>query len=185
MASFRKAVKRSLSTYSRTLSSKSIEFGRQQSTVSQGSNYMYDAAVPGLTDHFSRFSTEDIPGLAHPSPYAGRITFPGPEEVNIDNQEDEEQEEEEEGGEKVVRFDDSAQVEGDIGLRGRKGSVLSKLIKKRKKADDLPKLSFLDLLKMNQPDWPFVVVGVACSGLIGALFPFMSILFSEALRVRF
>ena len=43
--------------------------------------------------------------------------------------------------------------------------------------------SFVELLKLNRPDWLFVLVGVVCSALIGCLFPLIAIPFSEVLRV--
>ena len=51
-------------------------FQRQTSTVSQLSQE--DVAPPGLTDHLSRFSMEDLPVVASPSPFPGRSAFPGP-----------------------------------------------------------------------------------------------------------
>ena len=50
---------------------------------------------------------------------------------------------------------------------------------------DIPhrKVSFKELLKLNLPDWPLVLIGVILSALIGCLFPLMAILFSEVLRV--
>ena len=47
-----------------------------------------DVAPPGLSDHLSRFSIEDIPVVASPSPFPGRSVFPGPVET-LDDGEDE------------------------------------------------------------------------------------------------
>lgn len=47
-----------------------------------------DLAVPGLTDNLSRFSIEDLPVVASPSPFPGRSAFPGPSET-LDDAEDE------------------------------------------------------------------------------------------------
>lgn len=44
-------------------------------------------------------------------------------------------------------------------------------------------VKFKDLLKLNQPDWLLVTVGIIVSGIVGALFPLMSIFFSEMLEV--
>ena len=41
----------------------------------------------------------------------------------------------------------------------------------------------MELLKLNRPDWLFVLVGIVCSALIGCLFPLIAIPFSEVLRV--
>ena len=49
--------------------------------------------------------------------------------------------------------------------------------------DPLVQVTFKELLRLNKPDWLLVVVGVVSSGLIGALFPLMSILFSSVLEV--
>ena len=43
--------------------------------------------------------------------------------------------------------------------------------------------SFMELLKLNRPDWLFVLVDVVCSAFIGCLFPLIAIPFSEVLRV--
>lgn len=41
----------------------------------------------------------------------------------------------------------------------------------------------VELIKLNQPDWLFILVGVVCSALIGCLFPLIAVPFSEVLRV--
>ena len=46
-----------------------------------------------------------------------------------------------------------------------------------------PEVSFSQLLKLNKPDWVLVLIGVLFSALIGCLFPIVSLLFSEVLRV--
>ena len=53
----------------------------------------------------------------------------------------------------------------------------------RTKKEELPKVSFLQLLKLNRPDWLLVLIGVIGSAIIGCLFPLMAILFSEVLNV--
>ena len=56
---------------------------------------------------------------------------------------------------------------------------------KTSKADDtkLRDISFLELLRLNKPDWPIVLLGVVASAVIGTLFPIMAPHFSEVLRV--
>ena len=49
--------------------------------------------------------------------------------------------------------------------------------------EGIQKVSFKELIKLNFPDWHFVLVGIFFSAVIGALFPLMAILFSEVLRV--
>ena len=49
--------------------------------------------------------------------------------------------------------------------------------------EGVPDVSFKELIKLNFPDWHFVLVGVFFSAVIGALFPTISILFSEVIRV--
>ena len=49
--------------------------------------------------------------------------------------------------------------------------------------DDLAEVTFKELLKLNLPDWYYVVLGVIASALFGALFPSLSVLFSDLLGV--
>ncbi len=44
-------------------------------------------------------------------------------------------------------------------------------------------VSFRELLALNKPDWPLIVIGVIMSAIVGVLFPLMAVLFSEVLRV--
>ena len=66
-----------------------------------------------------------------------------------------------------------------------KNSTVKKMLgrRHRTKTEKVQKIPFTQLLKLNKPDWPLVVVGVLCSAVIGCLFPLMAILFSEVLRV--
>ena len=48
---------------------------------------------------------------------------------------------------------------------------------------EVPKVSFLELLKLNIPDWPLVLTGVIGSAIMGALFPLLAILFGGLLAV--
>ena len=49
--------------------------------------------------------------------------------------------------------------------------------------EGIQEVPFKELIKLNLPDWHFVLTGIIFSAIIGALFPLMSILFSEVLRV--
>ena len=49
--------------------------------------------------------------------------------------------------------------------------------------EGIQEVPFKELIKLNLPDWHFVLVGVIFSAIIGALFPLISILFSEVIRV--
>ena len=44
-------------------------------------------------------------------------------------------------------------------------------------------VKFKELLKLNRPDWLLVTIGIIVSGLVGAFFPVIAILFSEMLEV--
>lgn len=74
--------------------------------------------------------------------------------------------------------DDRAESVGEESQGKDRGSVNDS----RRKV--MTRISFVDLLKLNQPDWFFVLVGIVCSALIGCLFPLIAIPFSEVLRVR-
>ena len=70
MTSFRAAVKRSTSSFTRQQSREDRpSYSRQASTRSNVDPF-------ALTDKFSRFSLEDLPITAHPSPLPGREGFP-------------------------------------------------------------------------------------------------------------
>ena len=49
--------------------------------------------------------------------------------------------------------------------------------------EEISKVSFLDMLKLNIPDWHIIIPGIIGSALIGVLLPCVSILLSEALQV--
>lgn len=80
--------------------------------------------------------------------------------------------------------DDVAQDEEGVEVHVRR-STLRKMIgrRHRTKKEKVPKVPFTQLLKLNKPDWPLVLIGVLCSAVIGCLFPLMAILFSDVLRV--
>ena len=103
----------------------------------------------------SRVTFEDLP-LAHPAPFAGRGAFPGPDEVDVSR---------------------SVQPRRDSKVHDDAHAI------KAADEDELPKLTTLDLLKLNKPDWPLVLVGVIASAIIGAVFPVISLLFGDVLGV--
>ena len=103
MTSFRAAVKRSVSSFSRqesTFSRQESTFSRQQSHEDRPS-YFRQASTRSnpdpfaLTDKLSRFSLEELPISAHPSPFPGREGFPtlGAEATYDDDEDDEVSEE--------------------------------------------------------------------------------------------
>ena len=49
--------------------------------------------------------------------------------------------------------------------------------------EDLPKVSFWELLKLNKEDWYLLLIGIVMSALVGSAFPLVSLLFSETVRV--
>lgn len=85
----------------------------------------------------------------------------------------------------TVRFVGVEEHEPEV--RKRRGSLKEMLHRRRKRSkeekEEYPPVSFKELLKLNVPDWPFVLVGVLASGMIGAMFPLMAILFSDVLEV--
>lgn len=50
-------------------------------------------------------------------------------------------------------------------------------------SDPLVKVTTKELFSLNKPDWYLVITGVAGMGILGALFPMMSVLFSGILQV--
>ena len=44
-------------------------------------------------------------------------------------------------------------------------------------------MKFFELIKLNIPDWYFVLIGILMSALNGCIIPLTSILFSEMLEV--
>ena len=84
---------------------------------------------------------------------------------------------------RAVRFDineDSVKIKD----KSRKGNWFRKPKPEESDADPLVEVTFIELLKLNIPDWYLVIVGVFCSTVLGALFPLMAILFSGLLEVR-
>ena len=56
--------------------------------------------------------------------------------------------------------------------------------KKEEEDEDLPSVPWLELIKLNLPDWYLVIPGVLAAGAIGALFPCLAVVFSGALEVH-
>ena len=56
--------------------------------------------------------------------------------------------------------------------------------KKEEEDEDLPSVPWLELIKLNLPDWYLVIPGVLAAGAIGALFPCLAVIFSGALEVH-
>ena len=76
-------------------------------------------------------------------------------------------------------MDDNSAISGDVQPSRR--SIKYRHMSEKEK--ELPQLSFWELLKLNKPDWYFVVIGITMSALIAAMYPLLSIAFSEVLRV--
>ena len=93
------------------------------------------------------------------------------------------EEEEEEEEEEVLEVANSHDEEVGKGVKTR--SSVKYLVKRRKKKSEQEAKppSFIELLKLNKPDWPLVLVGVIFSAIIGCLFPLQAVLFSDILRV--
>ena len=97
---------------------------------------------------------------------------------------------EEEEVEDLEGDDDQAQeVSGEEDKRTKvkmRPATVRRLIRRRVKPEGgahRRNVSFKELLKLNRPDWPLVLVGVILSSFIGCLFPLMAVLFGEVLRV--
>lgn len=88
---------------------------------------------------------------------------------------EEEEEGQEEGGDVIVAKQSPTTITRLIGRRRHKIS---------KEDSQLRKVSFKELLLLNKPDWPLVLIGVILSAVAGCLFPLMAVLFGEILRVR-
>ena len=78
----------------------------------------------------------------------------------------------------TIKFDVEEDEEGE---KVRRASIKG-LLKKDTEEPVLP-VTFRELLSLNAPDWPFVVVGVLFSFVQGTFFPVISVLFSNILRV--
>uniref|UniRef100_A0A8C5B455 ATP-binding cassette, sub-family B (MDR/TAP), member 4 n=1 Tax=Gadus morhua TaxID=8049 RepID=A0A8C5B455_GADMO len=56
--------------------------------------------------------------------------------------------------------------------------------KSTKEDEDVPPVSFLKVLRLNLPEWPYIVVGLICATINGAIQPLFAILFSKIVAVR-
>uniref|UniRef100_A0A8C1DQ97 ATP-binding cassette sub-family B member 5 n=1 Tax=Cyprinus carpio carpio TaxID=630221 RepID=A0A8C1DQ97_CYPCA len=50
-------------------------------------------------------------------------------------------------------------------------------------SENAPNISFLTVLKLNQPEWPYMVVGVLCATINGGLQPAFAVIFSKIIAV--
>lgn len=78
-------------------------------------------------------------------------------------------------------FEQATETVG-AGETPKRKSTLGRTLNVRKEKQ--PEVSLLQLLKLNKPDWELVLIGVLFSALIGCLFPLISLLFSEVLKVN-
>uniref|UniRef100_A0A9J8BFG7 ATP-binding cassette sub-family B member 5 n=2 Tax=Cyprinus carpio TaxID=7962 RepID=A0A9J8BFG7_CYPCA len=53
----------------------------------------------------------------------------------------------------------------------------------RGKQEKVPNVSFLTVLKLNHPEWPYIVVGVLCATINGGLEPAFSVIYSKIISV--
>ena len=49
--------------------------------------------------------------------------------------------------------------------------------------EDMPKVSFWQVMKKNQPEWMYILFGVFCSGVFGAAMPAFSFMFGEVMQI--
>uniref|UniRef100_A0A8C1JE70 ABC-type xenobiotic transporter n=1 Tax=Cyprinus carpio TaxID=7962 RepID=A0A8C1JE70_CYPCA len=54
---------------------------------------------------------------------------------------------------------------------------------KQTEEENAPNISFLTVLKLNQPEWPYMVVGVLCATINGGLQPAFAVIFSKIIAV--
>ena len=50
--------------------------------------------------------------------------------------------------------------------------------------EKVPEVTFLQVLKWNLPEWPYMVVGVICAIINGAMQPAFAIIFAKIIAVR-
>ena len=60
----------------------------------------------------------------------------------------------------------------------------SPLLCVRQEDEDAPPVSFLKVLRLNLPEWPYILVGLICATINGAVQPLFAILFSKIVAVR-
>lgn len=54
---------------------------------------------------------------------------------------------------------------------------------KKTEEEKAPNISFLTVLKLNQPEWPYMVVGVLCATINGGMQPAFAVIFSKIIAV--
>ncbi|XP_073438022.1 ATP-dependent translocase ABCB1 [Dendrobates tinctorius] len=54
---------------------------------------------------------------------------------------------------------------------------------KEEEAEKVPPVSFLKIMKLNKPEWPYFVVGIICAAINGATQPAFAIIFSKIIAV--
>lgn len=139
-----------------------------------------------LSENASRFTIEDIPFAAAPSAFPGRSAFAGQDAIirEIDEEDEEEDEEQENVSDNYVHSlvaimltffaCQAVRFQRDV------ANVESQSDKKAK-----INVSFFDLLKLNKQEWFPLTVGIIGSAIMGAIFPLMSLVFSEVLAVSY
>ncbi|KAK0147853.1 Multidrug resistance protein 1 [Merluccius polli] len=73
-----------------------------------------------------------------------------------------------------------------IGSEGEKEVLESNEKNKEKieeKEEDVPPVSFLKVLRLNLPEWPYILVGLICATINGAIQPLFAIVFSKIVAV--
>ncbi|XP_077124369.1 ATP-dependent translocase ABCB1 [Ranitomeya variabilis] len=55
--------------------------------------------------------------------------------------------------------------------------------KDKEEAEKVPPVSFLKIMKLNKPEWPYFVVGIICAAINGATQPAFAIIFSKIIAV--
>lgn len=73
---------------------------------------------------------------------------------------------------------------GSEGEKGVKGKETEDSKEKTEEEDEkVPPIPFLKVLRLNLPEWPYIVVGVICATINGAMQPLFAILFSKIIAV--
>lgn len=70
-------------------------------------------------------------------------------------------------------------------FRQKSQSASEKDVQDEKKQEDekVPSVSFLTVLKLNKPEWPYIMVGVFCAVINGAMQPAFAVIFSKIIAV--
>ncbi|XP_034030717.1 ATP-binding cassette, sub-family B (MDR/TAP), member 4 [Thalassophryne amazonica] len=72
-----------------------------------------------------------------------------------------------------------------IGSEGEKGENQKEEDDKDKTEEDdkVPEVSFFKVLRLNLPEWPYILVGITCATINGAMQPLFAIVFSKIIAV--